>query len=114
MRGTRSLDSTMDAKCGAIQRSGLRARKLPQDASIVKEPQSSAHRIKFSKESTGKGGNNGHHHLNTLLSNELLGLDGFFTLKHGALTQYNLKQGLEQYREVAVNAVLMEVKQLHN
>jgi hypothetical protein len=87
----------MDARYGRRHRSGLRNRKEPRSGAAIKEPQSSAH-----------------HTLSATLGRELTGLDGFSDLEHLALTQYNLKQGIEIYGKAAADAVLSEMKHLHD
>jgi len=89
--------AAMDARYGTRGRPGLRERKAPRTSSQIKEPQSAVH-----------------HTLNSLLGAELSGLDGFSALEHVALTQYNLKQGLKIYGEAAAEAVIKEMKQLHD
>ena len=98
------VSEEMDSKYGARQRSGLRARRVPVPPSILKEPRSSAHRAREHEEET----------LNAMLCNELNGRKGFFDIEEIALTQYGLKKGLERYGEAASNAVLKEMRQLHD
>jgi hypothetical protein len=87
----------MDARYGRRRRSGLRNRREPRSGAAIKEPQSSAH-----------------HALNIALGRELSGLEGFSDFEHLALTQYNLKQGLEIYGKAGADAVVSEMRQLHD
>jgi hypothetical protein len=49
-----------------------------------------------------------------MLEHELKGMHGFSDLEHIALTQYNVKWGLEIYGQAASAAVMKEMKQLHD
>ena len=49
-----------------------------------------------------------------MLGEELNGLAGFSDLEHVALTQHNLKKGLQICGEAAADAVVKEMKQLHD
>jgi len=91
------VPALMDTKYGARGRPGLRERKAPRSSAAIKEPQSLVHRT-----------------LSCMLSDELNGMGGFSELEYVALTQYNLKQGLKIYGEAAAEAVLKEMKQLHD
>jgi hypothetical protein len=87
----------MDQKYGRRTRAGLRPRKPRRSGGTIKEPQSAAH-----------------HALVSMFEDELKGLDGFSCLEHVALTQYNVKRGLALYGKAASDAVLAELKQLHD
>lgn len=87
----------MDAKYRTRQQDGLRARKAPRSPARIKKPQSSAHPT-----------------LNTMLGSELSGIAGFSDLEHVALTQYNLRCRLKLYGKAAADAVVNEMKQLHD
>lgn len=102
----KSILCIMDTKYGVRQHSGLQSRKHPQDTSAAKEPRASVHRVRFSEKANRNNDGDKHHHLNALLNCERSGLDGFSALKYVALTQYNLKQGLERNGEAMANAVL--------
>jgi hypothetical protein len=49
-----------------------------------------------------------------MIEHELKGMCGFSDLEHVVLTQYNLKRGLEIFRQAASDEVLKEMKQLHD
>ena len=87
----------MDKKYGVRRRSGLRSRKPPRSPSKTKVPQSAAH-----------------HALNALIGHELGSLHGLPVSEQVALTQYSLKRGLATFGQVAVDAVVKELKQLHD
>jgi hypothetical protein len=89
--------ASMSAKYGPRRRAGLRKRKPPRTAAQVKGPQSSAH-----------------HALTSMLEHELRSMSGFSDLEHVALTQYNVKRGLQLYGQAASDAVLKEMKQLND
>jgi hypothetical protein len=91
------VQTAMDRKYGTRSRSGLRPWKNPRSPCKIKEPESPVHNA-----------------LTGVLANELCGFDGFTELEHVALTQYNMKQGLELFGEAAVDAVVKEMKQLHD
>ena len=92
-----TVADSMDKKYGVRQRSGLRGRKLPRSPSAAKVPQSAAH-----------------HALNSLIGHELGSVRGLPVSEQVALTQYSLKRGLETYGQVAVDAVVKEMRQLHD
>jgi hypothetical protein len=94
---TTGVSAEMDEKYGTRLRGGLRARKKPRGSTKIKVPQSSAHHV-----------------LNIMLCEELYGMGGFSDLEHVALTQYNLKKGLQKYGKAAADAVTKEMKQLHD
>jgi hypothetical protein len=75
---TAGVADGMDEKYGARVRIGLRARQQPRNSTKIKVPQSSAHHV-----------------LNVILCEELYGMGGFSDPEHVALTQYNLKKGLQ-------------------
>jgi hypothetical protein len=52
--------------------------------------------------------------LNSLIGHELGEISSLANVDHVALTQYNLKGGLQLYGEAATNAVIKEMKQLHD
>jgi hypothetical protein len=85
----------MDAAYGCRRRAGMRTRKNPRSPNMIKEPQSAAH-----------------HALNAIIGHELDGMPS--VLEHTMMTQYSLKRGLAIYGEAASNAVLKEMKQLHD
>ena len=87
----------MNQKYGPRGRSGLRARKPPRSSSRIKVPQSAAH-----------------HALNALIAHEVHSMHGMPWLEHVALTQYNLRRGLKAFGQAAVDAVVTELKQLHD
>ena len=87
----------MNQKYGPRGRSGLRARKPPRSSSRIKVPQSAAH-----------------HALNALIAHEVHSMHGMPWLEHVALTQYNLRRGLKAFGQAAVDAVVSELKQLHD
>jgi hypothetical protein len=87
----------MAERYGPRGRRGLRDRKLPRTGTQIKEPQSSAH-----------------HALTSMLEHELQSMTGFSELEHVALTQYNIKRGLKLYGQAASDAVLKEMRQLHD
>jgi hypothetical protein len=89
--------ASMTAKYGPRRRAGMRKRKPPRTAAQVKEPHSSAH-----------------HAPTSMLEHELCSMSGFTDLEHVALTQYNVKRGLQLYGQAASDAVLKEMKQLHD
>jgi hypothetical protein len=76
--------ASMSARYGPRRRAGMRKRKPPRTAAHVKEPQSSAH-----------------HALTSMLEHELCSMSGFSDLEHVALTQYNVKRGLQLYGQAA-------------
>jgi hypothetical protein len=92
-----STEAKMNQKYGTRNREGLRARKPARSATRIKEPQTAAH-----------------HALMSMIHHELTGMCGFSDLEHVALTQYNIKRGLERYGQAASDAVLKEMKQLHD
>jgi hypothetical protein len=49
-----------------------------------------------------------------MIEHKLKGMCGFSDLEHVALTQYNVKRGLEIYGQAASDAVMKEMKQLHD
>ena len=104
------MAADMDKKYGQRRRSGLRARKAPRASELLKEPQSSAHRTRFKEpeEQTED------HVLHAMLRTKLSGLQGFNDLEFVALTQYNLKKGLERFGQPAADTVYKEMKQLHD
>jgi hypothetical protein len=94
---TAGVGAEMDARYGARRRGGMRPRKLPRLPGSSKVPRSSAH-----------------HALNSLIGHELGEISSLANVDHVALTQYNLKRGLQLYGEAATNAVIKEMKQLHD
>jgi Reverse transcriptase (RNA-dependent DNA polymerase) len=95
--GPEGVADAMDKKYGVRQRSGLRTRKPPRSPSRAKVPQSAAH-----------------HALNSLIAHELGSMPGLSGHEQVVLTQYSLKRGLETYGQVAVDAVVKELTQLHD
>jgi hypothetical protein len=87
----------MDERYGVRGRAGLRARKLPRSGSLIKVPQSAAQ-----------------HALNCLIASELSNQPELGVLSHAVLTQFSLKRGLERFGQAGVDAVVKELKQLHD
>jgi hypothetical protein len=87
----------MNKTYGQRKRDGLRARKSARSGAQIKEPQSAAH-----------------HAIVSLLEHKLKGMCGFSDLEHIALTQYNIKRGLKIYGQAASDAIMKEMKQLHD
>jgi hypothetical protein len=94
---TAGVEAEMDTRYGARRRGGMRPRKLPRSPGSSKVPRSAAH-----------------HALNSLIGHELGEISSLANVDHVALTQYNLKGGLQLYGEAATNAVIKEMKQLHD
>jgi hypothetical protein len=66
------------------------------------------------KRESSQPGSPAHHALVSMLEHELKGIHGFSDLEHIALTQYNIKRGLEIYGQAASDTVMKEMKQLHD
>jgi hypothetical protein len=92
-----TTEAQMDESYGPRKRDGMRARKPARSGAKIKEPQTAAH-----------------HALMSMMGHELEGMCGFSDLEHVALTQYNVKRGLEKFGQAASDAVLKEMKQLHD
>jgi hypothetical protein len=92
-----TTEAQMDKTYGRRKQEGLQARKPVRSATEIKEPQTAAH-----------------HALISMIEHELKGMGGFSDLEHVALTQYNVKPGLEIFGQAASDAVLKEMQQLHD
>jgi hypothetical protein len=113
-----AVTEDMDQKYGVRRREGMRSRRKPQNASDSQRgiPKSAAPRARMrARFATNPVAETVEHHsLNVMLSEELFGLEGFSELENIALTQFNLKQGLERFGKAAADAVYKEMLQLHD
>jgi hypothetical protein len=107
------VSTTMDNAHGLRQREGMRRRKPARSAKEIKEPQTAAHhgpRMAPALCAPAKQ----QQQVDSLAAEHMhVHMSGLSDLQHTALTQHDVKRGLEIHGQAASDAVLKEMKQLH-
>jgi hypothetical protein len=108
------VSPTMDNACGPRQREGMRRRTPARSAEEIKEPQTAAHRAPRMAPALRTPAKQQQQADSLATEHMCVHMCGLSDLQHTALTQCNVKRGLEIYGQAASDAVLKEMKQLHD
>jgi len=109
VRSPEEIATLMEQRYGSRKKLGLRPRRARRTGADYHLPKSS-----LKSSSSSNTGSVSDQALHTMIGHELCGLQGFSELEHVALTQYNLRKGLQIYGKAAADAVVKEMKQLHD